>query len=86
MTNFYEMQKNFLLNEGSSSPDMDSYIQAIDEALASLTPSSMRDQRRIAIAKENLKNIKSRYRRFHMEYQEVQSRLLEIENSEKNKE
>lgn len=86
MTNFYEMQKRFILKEGHSPPDMNSYIQALEEALSSLCPASMRDGRRIAIAKENLKNIKSQHRKLQTQHQELQERILQLEESSKKRE
>lgn len=82
MTNFYEMQKQFILNEGQVAPDMNSYIQALEEALSSLAPNSMRDRRRIAIAKENLRNIKSQHRKLQMAHQELQERILQLEETQ----
>lgn len=85
MTNFVEMQKRFIMNEGHSPPDMNSYIQALEEALSSIKPSTMKDHRRIAIAKENLRNIRSQHRKLQAEHKELQERVVQLEETSKKR-
>ena len=77
---------DFILKEGHNPPNMNSYIQALEEVLSSLTPSTMRDQNRIAVAKENLRNIRSQHRKLQQEYQSLQERVVQLEESSKKRE
>ena len=59
---FRRMTREFLLGE-SKAPSVASYIQSISEVLQSVTPRSRTDERRIEIARANLKEVKRHMRR-----------------------
>ena len=61
---FRRMTREFLLGE-SRSPSIASYIQSISEVLESVTPRSRTDERRIAMAKSNLVEVRRHARRLH---------------------
>ena len=64
MLNLRTMTKRFIMSEGAKKlVDWKSLIQSVDEALSSLNPKSLRDSRRIELARHNLKEVKSHLRR-----------------------
>ena len=54
------MTREFLQNleEGSAKVDIHGYIQALSETLNSISPRSQTEQRRMAVAKQHIKEIK----------------------------
>ena len=59
---FRRMTREFLLGE-SKAPSVASYIQSISEVLQSVTPRTRTDERRIEIARANLKEVRRHMRR-----------------------
>ena len=56
---YYKLTKEFLINEGQL-PDANilTYVQALSETIANMKPSSQAEGRRLAMAKQQLKEIK----------------------------
>lgn len=85
MMDLRKMTRKFLMGEGKG-PDWKAYLQSIEEALGSIRIRSQRDNRRVELAKHNLKEIK-RYMR-KMEEQvftlEEQLKILEEKNEKTN--
>lgn len=83
MPNFVEMQRRFILSEGHAPPDMNAYIQSVEEILNAFTPRTATDSRRLSIARENLRNLRRYGRRLQQENSEMRERLSVLEeNSE----
>ena len=51
---FYEMTRKFLLGESKESTTLDAYIKSIKEYLESASPRSLKESKKLSIAKENL--------------------------------
>ncbi len=65
--------------------DWKSLVQSIDETLSSLNPKSLRDSRRIELAKHNLKEVKSHLRRANERVETLEEQLRILEENVKGK-
>lgn len=67
------------MNEGKQQVKWQTLIQSIEEALSSIRTSSVRDSRRVELAKHNIKEIKRHLRKANerIETLEEQLRILE---------
>ena len=67
------------MNEGKQQVNWQALVQSIEEALSSIRTSSLRDNRRVELAKHNLKEIKRHLRKANerIETLEEQLRILE---------
>ena len=56
MTNdeLYEMTRKFLLGENKDSPTLRGYMESIKEFLDNASPGSLKESKKLAVAKENL--------------------------------
>ena len=72
------------MNEGRQQVNWQALVQSIDEALSSIRSGSLRDSRRIELAKHNLKEIRKHLRKANerIETLEEQLRVLEEGNKE----
>jgi polyhydroxyalkanoate synthesis regulator phasin len=86
MLNLRTMTKRFIMNEGAKKlVDWKSLVQSIDEALSSLNPKSLRDSRRIELARHNLKEVKSHLRRANERVATLEEQLRILEENVKGK-
>ena len=70
------------MNEGVKKlVDWKSLVQSIDETLSSLNPKSLRDSRRIELAKHNLKEVKNHLRRANERVDTLEEQLRILEES-----
>tara|TARA_Y100000114_G_scaffold151467_1_gene168237 strand:+ start:93 stop:359 length:267 start_codon:yes stop_codon:yes gene_type:complete len=85
MIDLRRMTKKFIMNEGRQQVNWQALVQSIDEALSSIRSGSLRDSRRIELAKHNLKEIRRHLRKANerIETLEEQLRVLEEVNREK---
>ena len=61
-----DLVRNFIKSEGmQTKPSVHTYIQSISEIVSSMSPSSLRDRRRLQIVKEHLKEVRKHAR--HMQ-------------------
>ena len=78
------MTREFLqnLDEGSVKVDIHGYIQASSETLNSISPRSQTEQRRMAVAKQHIKEIKRHTRKLQEKVAILEERvtLLEEDN------
>ena len=78
------MTREFLqnLDEGSTRVDIHGYIQAQSETLNSISPRSQTEQRRMAVAKQHIKEIKKHTRKLQEKVAILEERvtLLEEDN------
>lgn len=67
------------MNEGKQQVNWQALVQSIEEALSSIRTSSLRDNRRVELAKHNLREIKRHLRKANerIETLEEQLRILE---------
>ena len=86
MLDLRTMTKRFIMNEGAKKlVDWKSLVQSIDEALSSLNPKSLRDSRRIELARHNLKEVKSHLRRANERVATLEEQLRVLEEKVKGK-
>ena len=80
MTDLRRMTREFLLGE-SAPPSLASYIQSISEVLASITPRSRTDERRIEVARANLKEVRRHARRLQERVNVLEEQVKVLEES-----
>lgn len=80
MTDLRRMTREFLMGEGHS-PTMTSYIQSISEVLHSITPRSRTDERRIEMARQNLKEVRRCARRLEERVGVLEEQVKILEES-----
>tara|TARA_R110001606_G_scaffold24420_2_gene80760 strand:- start:992 stop:1261 length:270 start_codon:yes stop_codon:yes gene_type:complete len=86
MLDLRTMTKRFIMSEGAKRlVDWKSLVQSIDETLSSLNPKSLRDSRRIELAKHNLKEVKSHLRRANERVETLEEQLRILEENVKGK-
>lgn len=86
MLDLRTMAKRFIMNEGVKKlVDWKSLVQSIDESLSSLNPKSLRDSRRIELARHNLKEVKSHLRRANERVATLEEQLRILEENVKGK-
>jgi chromosome segregation ATPase len=86
MLDLRTMAKRFIMNEGVKKlVDWKSLVQSIDESLSSLNPKSLRDSRRIELARHNLKEVKSHLRRANERVATLEEQLRVLEENVKGK-
>ena len=73
--------KRFLLGEAKANPDLQSYIQSLGEILDSIRPSSMRETRRIQIARKHLTEIKRTARQLQERVSLLEEQISVLEES-----
>ena len=74
------------MNEGVKKlVDWKSLVQSIDESLSSLNPKSLRDSRRIELARHNLKEVKNHLRRANERVATLEEQLRVLEENVKGK-
>ena len=79
MIDLRRMTRKFIVNEGKQQGNWQALVQSIEEALSSIRTSSLRDNRRVELAKHNLREIKRHLRKANerIETLEEQLRILE---------
>ncbi len=79
MIDLRRMTRKFIVNEGKQQVKWQALVQSIEEALSSIRTGSLRDSRRVELAKHNLKEIKRHLRKANerIETLEEQLRILE---------
>lgn len=79
MIDLRRMTRKFIVNEGKQQVNWQALVQSIEEALSSIRTGSLRDSRRVDLAKHNLKEIKRHLRKANerIETLEEQLRILE---------
>jgi len=86
MLDLRTMAKRFIMNEGVKKlVDWKSLVQSIDESLSSLNPKSLRDSRRIELARHNLKEVKNHLRRANERVDTLEEQLRILEENVKGK-
>jgi hypothetical protein len=71
----------FLLGEGSDSRTVFTYLQGLEEIISTLKPKSMTEERRLALAKQHLKEARRFARQMQNKLQMLEERLSILEES-----
>ena len=79
--NFNDMTRKFLLGEGKKQINPHALLQALQEALSTIRPSTRRDENKIAIAKKHLKEITLSFRRLQEQVNILEERLQVLEEA-----
>tara|TARA_R100001086_G_C11697471_1_gene220389 strand:- start:199 stop:483 length:285 start_codon:yes stop_codon:yes gene_type:complete len=78
--NYYKMTKDFLLYEGEiPEANILTYVQALSEVIANMKPRTQSEGRRLAMAKQQLKEIKKMARRMQEQIGVLQERVNVLE-------
>ena len=73
------MTRKFLLGEGKKQINPHALLQALQEALSTIRPSTRRDENKIAVAKKHLKEITLSFRRLQEQVNILEERLQVLE-------
>jgi hypothetical protein len=77
--NFNDMTRKFLLGEGKKQINPHALLQALQEALSTMRPSSRRDENKLAVAKKHLKEITLSFRRLQEQVNILEEKLQVLE-------
>jgi sensor histidine kinase YesM len=77
---YYKLTKQFLVNEGQL-PDANilTYVQALSETIANMKPRSQAEGRRLAMARQQLKEIKKYAKRMQEQINVLEERVNVLE-------
>ena len=77
---YYKLTKDFLVNEGQiSDTNILTYVQALSETIANMRPRSQAEGRRLAMAKQQLKEIKKFAKRMQEQINVLEERVNVLE-------
>jgi len=77
---FYRMTKQFLLHEGQiPEANILTYVQALSEVIANMKPRTQSEGRRLAMAKQQLKEIKKMARKMQEQINILEERVNVLE-------
>ena len=80
MSDLNRITRRFLLGEGSAKAvNPQALLQAINEALSTLRPSSRRDENRIAVAKRHLREVTLSFKRLQEQVNTLEEKLQVLE-------
>ena len=71
----------FVLDEGLEDRNIFTYLQGLQEIISNIKPKSMTEERRIALAKQHLKEARRSARKMQNELQMLEERLNILEES-----
>ena len=71
------------MNEGKQQVNWQALVQSIEEALSSIRTSSVRDSRRVELAKHNIKEIKRHLRKANERIETLEEQLRILEEGKK---
>ena len=73
--------QQFLLNEGLDEKGIFTYIQGLQEIIANIKPRTMTEKRRLALAVDNLREVKRYARKMQNEMMVLHEKLNVLEES-----
>lgn len=80
MNDLNRITRRFILGEGNANPvNPHALLQAINEALNTLKPSSRRDENRIAVAKRQLREVTLSFKRLQEQVNTLEEKLQVLE-------
>ena len=78
--NYYKMTKEFLLHEGQiPEANILTYVQALSEVIANMKPRTQVEGRRLAMAKQQLKEIKKMAKKMQEQITVLEERVNVLE-------
>ena len=86
MVDLRKMAREFVMNEGRKVINWQTLVQSVDEALNGIRTSSLRDSRRVELAKHNLREIKKHLRRANEKIETLEEQLRILEEGNKKEE
>tara|TARA_Y100001973_G_C5208914_1_gene343846 strand:+ start:9497 stop:9775 length:279 start_codon:yes stop_codon:yes gene_type:complete len=88
MIDLNKITKNFLMKEWKENPTLSGYIQSVHELLSSLRPKTLKEQNRVSVARQQIKEIKKLTKKLEERVRilEEQIQVLEEGNNTKNEE
>ena len=86
MVDLRKMAREFVLNEGKKVINWQTLVQSVDEALCGIRTTSLRDSRRVELAKHNLKEIKRHLRRANEKIETLEEQLRILDEGNKKEE
>lgn len=81
-----KIAREFVLNEGRKVINWQTLVQSVDEALNGIRTTSLRDSRRVELAKHNLREIKKHLRRANEKIETLEEQLRILEEGNKKEE
>tara|TARA_R100000808_G_scaffold24847_1_gene58727 strand:- start:3418 stop:3663 length:246 start_codon:yes stop_codon:yes gene_type:complete len=79
---FRRLTRNFLLGE-SAPPSLATYLQSIGEVLEAVTPRSRTDERRIEMARANLREVRRHMRRLQERVNTLEEQVKVLEENKR---
>jgi hypothetical protein len=73
--------KSFMLNEGLEERNIFTYLEGLQEFVSYMKPRSMKERRRLQLAKEHLREVRRYTRKMQNELQILEERLTILEES-----
>ena len=85
MLDLRKMTRDFIMNEGRKSINWQALVQSVEEALGTIRTTSLRDSRRVELARHNIREIKRHLKKANerIETLEEELKLLEENRTEK---
>lgn len=85
MLDLRKMTRDFIMNEGKKSINWQALVQSVEEALGTIRTTSLRDSRRVELARHNIREIKRHLKKANerIETLEEELKLLEENRTEK---
>ena len=80
---YRRLTRQFIMNEGKG-PATSSYLDSISEVLENLMPRSIRDSRRIEMAKESLKQVSRQARRLQERVSVLEEQVAILEENKES--
>ena len=81
-----KMTREFILNEGQvKGPDIHSYIQSLAEILQSIKPKSLKEARRLGVARQQIKEVRKMARRLDERINTLEEQVSLLEEYKEDK-
>ena len=81
-----KMTREFIMNEGQTNgPDIHSYIQSLAEILQGMKPKSMKEARRLGVARQQIKEVKKMARRLDERINTLEEQVNLLEEYKEDK-
>ena len=81
-----KMTREFIVNEGQNNgPDIHSYIQSLAEILQGMKPKSMKEARRLGVARQQIKEVKKMARRLDERINTLEEQVNLLEEYKEDK-
>ena len=75
--NLNDIKRRFIISEGHNPPSLASYIQSLQEIILSMSPKTQKENRRLEIAKNHLREIRKHVRKLEEQVKMLEEQLTE---------